>query len=265
MRLNFERKVLLWIVLTILLIGWFCFGALRYTSQIVVVPIVGQVYGFEPYTSTLRLAREDPYVKGVILYFETPGGLAYPCIEIAEEVRTLREVKPVYAVMGGECTSGGYYIASFAEKIYTRKNTITGGVGVLAIWMDYSKYYEKQGIKVWVWSTGREKDFGAPWRPPTEEEKAKIQAEVDRIFNKLLEDIKTNREKLTLEGLEKLKTGKIFLGDKAVKLGLADKIGTIHEAIEDLANLCKLQKPLYITVPANMDYRLRFLHALGIL
>ena len=174
LHLKFDRKTLCWVVLTVVLTAWFCFGALRYTNQIVVVPVVGPVYSFEPYSSMLTVARKDPYVRGVILYLNTPGGLAYPCMEIAEHVKALREVKPVYAVMGGECASGGYYIASFADKIYTHRNTVTGAIGVLAVWMDYSEYYEKQGIKVWVWSTGKEKDFGAPWRPPTEEEKAKI-------------------------------------------------------------------------------------------
>jgi len=265
LHLKFDRKTLCWVALTVVLTAWLCFGALRYTNQIVVVPVVGPVYSFEPYSSMLTLAKKDPYVRGVILYLDTPGGLAYPCLEIGGQVKALRDVKPVYAVMGGECASGGYYIASFADKIYTHRNTVTGAIGVLAVWMDYSEYYEKQGIKVWVWSTGKEKDFGAPWRPPTEEEKAKIQAEVDRIFRKLLDDIKANRETLTVESFSELKTGKVFLGEEAVRLGLADEIGDLHKAVEDLADLYKLQKPLYITVPADMDYRLRFLYALGIL
>lgn len=265
MRLNVEKKTVYFIVFSIILVSWFCFGALRYTNQVVVVPVVGPIYSFEPYISMLTLAQKDPYVEGVILYLDTPGGLAYPCLEIGEKVGVLREFKPTYAVMGGECASGGYYIASFTDKIYTHKNTVTGAIGVLAVWMDYSEYYEKQGIKVWVWSTGKEKDFGAPWRPPTEEEKTKIQAEVDRVFNKILEGIKRNRETLNFEVFQELKTGKTFLGDEAVKLGLADEVGDLYKAIEDMAELCKLKKPLYLVVPADMDYRLRFLHALGII
>jgi len=70
---------------------------------------------------------------------------------------------------------------------------------------------------------------------------------------------------LTVESFNELKTGKVFLGEEAVKLGLADEIGDLHKAVEDLADLYKLQKPLYITVPADMDHKLRFLRALGIL
>jgi len=257
-----DKKTVTWLVFVVLLVSWVGFSCYRYTNQVEIVKVEGPIYDFQKTVSDLSDALNNPNVKAVVLYLNTPGGLAYPCMEIAEYVKTVSEVKPVIVVMGSECASGGYYIASFATKIFTHKNTLTGGIGVLAVWVDLTQYYEKQGIKVWVWSTSKEKDFGAPWRSPTEEEKAAIQNEVNRIFDKILQDIKNNRN-LSSSAVEKVKSGRIFYGDEAISLGLADDIGDLHTAIKEAAKMAGLT--WYITVPSNMDVKLRFLRAMWLL
>jgi len=257
-----RKKILCLIFLAVIFAGWFSFALYRYLNQIVILSITTPIYSFQDVTFELNNALRDPNVKALILYVDSPGGYAYPCIEIAEQVKNFVKEKPLIAVMGSECASGAYYIASFATEVITYNNTITGGIGVLAIWVDLTKYYEEQGIKVWVWSTGKEKDFGAPWRSPTEEEKASIQAEVDRIFNKIMEDIKKNRD-LTPEVAEDVGSGRIIYGYEAVEMGLADKVGDINTAIDDAAKISGLT--LYIVVPSTMDSKARFLRALGLI
>ncbi|MGP3667060.1 MAG: signal peptide peptidase SppA [Candidatus Bathyarchaeota archaeon] len=256
-----RKRFLCLVFLSIIVVGWFSFALCRYFNQIVVLTITTPIYSFQDVTTELNNALRDPSVKALVLYIESPGGYAYPCIEIAEQVKSFVEKKPLIVVMGSECASGAYYIASFATEVITYNNTITGGIGVLAIWVDLTKYYEQQGIKIWVWSTGEGKDFGAPWRSPTEEEKASIQAEVNKIYNKIVEDIKKNRN-LTSEAVEDIKTGRIVYGYEAVKIGLADKVGNINTAIDDAAKISGLT--LYMVVPSTMDSNTRFLRALGL-
>ncbi|MCX8176181.1 MAG: signal peptide peptidase SppA [Candidatus Bathyarchaeota archaeon] len=256
-----KKKFLCLIFIAIIFVGWFSFALCRYLNQIVVLTVTTPIYSFQDVTIELNNALRDSSVKALVLYIESPGGYAYPCIEIAEQVKNFVKKKPLIVVMGSECTSGAYYIASFATEVITYNNTVTGGIGVLAIWVDLTKYYEQQGIKIWVWSTGEEKDFGAPWRSPTENEKASIQAEVNRIFNKITEDIRNNRN-LTSEVVENIKSGRIIYGYEAVEIGLADKVGDINTAIDDAAKISGLT--LYIVVPSNMDSTTRFLRALGL-
>jgi protease-4 len=168
-------------------------------------------------------------------------------------------VKPVIAVMGAYCTSGGYLIASYATKIYTHANTITGGIGVLAVWVDLSEYYEKEGIKVWVWTTGEDKDFGAEWRSPTEEEQTIMQNEVNQLFHIVLSSISSNRQ-LSDINIDNISSGKTFTGDEAVKLGLADEIGDLVDAIKKTQELTNLWN--YMIVLPEMDDRTKILKAL---
>ena len=109
------------------LAGWLLFSYYLYSNQILIVDIQGVITDFHETTLALYRAKVDGNVKAVILYLNTPGGIAYSCLEIASYVKELAQVKPVIAVMGAECASGGYYIASFATYIYVRGNTISSG------------------------------------------------------------------------------------------------------------------------------------------
>jgi len=254
----FNRKHLALGAVIVFLAGWLSFSYYLYTNQILVVGIQGPIEDFQATTLALYNAKVNRNVKAVILYLNTPGGLAYSCLEIASYVKDLAKVKPVIAVMGAECASGGYYIASFANYIYTRENTITGSIGVISVWVDLSEYYERQGIKVWIWTTGEEKDFGAEWRSPTKEENASIRATVDALFAKLVTDIKTNRG-LSKEAVNIISSGAVFLGSSAVDMKLADNIGNIINAQDKAAEMARLWR--FITVTQDMNEVQKFLKA----
>ncbi len=239
--------------------GWFSHAGYIFSNQILVVKIEGSIEDFQSTTLALHRAIINPMVKAVILYFNTPGGDAYSCLEIAGYVEALASVKPVIAVMGPKCASGGYIIASFATYIFAHTYTVTGGIGVISVWVDLTDYYEQEGIKIWVWTAGEEKDFGAEWRRPTEEEREQIQSEVDELFQELLQMIQRNRN-LSSEDLVDASTGNIISGSQAVDLGLVDKIGDILSAEEETKNLAGIWG--YIMVQPEMNNIQRFLKAL---
>ena len=247
-------------IVGVFIVGWFSFAGYIYSNQILFVDIEGPIYDFQSTTLALYQAKLDVNVKGVVIYINTPGGYADSCIEIASYIKSLKESKPVIAVLGQQATSGGYYIASFATQILTYENTVTGGIGVIATWQDLSEYYQKQGIKIWIWKTGTEKDFGADWRSPTQEENATIQSEVNAIFDKLISDIKNNRQNISSSDLELIKTGKVFSGSDAVKIGLADRISNIIESITEVASMTGLWR--FIIATPYMDDKEKFLQAL---
>jgi protease-4 len=245
------------------LVGWFSFAYYGYANQVLIVDIQGTIVDFEATTLALYSAKMDRNVKAVILYLNTPGGMAYPCLEIATYVEALAEEKPVIAVMGAQCTSGGYYIASFATHVYARENTLTGGVGVISVWVDLSAYYEQQGIKIWVWQKGEEKDLGADWRSPTEAENASIQAEVEALFVKLIRDVTTNRNETLAEPAQSiLRSGGVVLGAEAKALGLVDDIGNLINAVEKTVSREMAGLWRFIIVTADMTETQKFLQAL---
>lgn len=255
------RKTFAIVLVVVFLAGWFSFATFLYTNQILFVSIEGVISDFQTTALSLHQAQVNRNIKAVVLYLNTPGGSAYSCIEIAKYVDNVKQVKTVIAIMGAQCASGGYYIASFATHIFTHENTITGGIGVLSVWVDMSKYYNQTGITIWHWENDEatQKDLGADWRPPNEEEQEMIQNEVNEIAKKILNDIKTNRD-LTDEVIEQVATGSLFLGDEAVKLGLADGIGNIITSVEMAVSMTGLWK--FIIVTPDMGDRERFLRTL---
>ncbi len=253
-----RRKLALTLVL-VFMAGWLSYAYYLYSNQIMIIPVTGEIVSFQPTALQLYQAKLDRNVKAVILDLNTPGGYADSAMEIASYVEDLSRVKPVIAVMEDMCASGGYYIASFADYIFTHSNTVTGSIGVIAMWVDMSKYNEKQGINITVWKTGTEKDLGADYRPPTPKEYNDINATVHSIFKTLLTDIQRNRN-LSEDALKTVKTGAAFSGSYAVQLGLADKIGNIVDAVEEAVQRAKTLK--FILVTPDMDTRQRFLRAL---
>jgi protease-4 len=241
------------------LAGWFSFAYYQFTNQILIIPLVGEIVSFQPTALELYQAKLDGHVKAVILDFNTPGGYADSAMEIATYVKELAKVKLVIAVMEDVCASGGYYVASFANYIFTHSNTETGSIGVIAMWVDKSNYYKQQGINITVWKTGSEKDLGADYRPPSKKEFDDINTTVYAIFQILLTDIQTNRN-LSQSTMNILKTGATFSGSEAYQLGLADKIGNIVDAVEEAVR--RTGAPIFISVAPEMDNWHRFLNAL---
>ncbi len=256
------KKSAIVLVVIIIIAAWIGIATYRYANQIVIINIQGEIYEFQNIASQLYAAQIDPNVKIVILYIDSPGGSAYSCLELGNYVNSLALIKPVIAVTGTMCASGAYYIASFATEIITSENALTGGIGAIALWIDLSKYYEKEGIEIWVWTTGEQKDFGAPWKSPSPEDQQKIQENIDYIFERILTDIQRNRN-LSAEDLEEVKSGDIYLGMEAIDFGLADKIGNIYTAIDDAVEKANLTS--YIIVPSSVDNKIKFLHALGLM
>lgn len=253
-------KALAAVLVAAFFFGWFSYAYYLYTNQILLVKIEGPIYDFQEASLAFYKGKTDRNAKAIVLYLNTPGGAAYSCMEIAKYINETRDVKPVIATMGAECASGGYYIASFADHIFTHENTLTGGVGVIAVWVDMSEFYRDQGIVIHVWKTGTEKDLGAEWRPPTEEENASIQEEVNKIFDAVLYTIQKNRE-LSDEVMDIIAGGGTFSGSTAVEeLGLADEIGNIVDAEEGAAETAGLWKSIVVT--PEMDCWERFLKAL---
>ncbi len=254
-----DKKILVSVLMVVFLAGWLSFAYYLYSNQILIVPILDEIVGSSEVYYSLRQGKDDNNVKAVILYLNTPGGDAYASMEIADFVGELAKAKPVIAVMEDICASGGYYIASFADYIFTRTYTVTGSIGVISVWVDMSGYYKQQGINITVWTTGTEKELGADWRGPTKEEYDEIDSTVNSIFQILLTNIQQNRN-LSKDTLDTIKTGAAFSGSDAVQLGLADKIGDLVDAVEEAVTRTGMLK--FIIVSSYMDERQKFLKAL---
>ena len=220
-----------------------------------------------------RQMAERKQVKAVLLRVDSPGGAVGACDQIYKLLSDFKAHtgKKLVVSMGSVAASGGYYISVVADAIYAEPTTITGSIGVLSAWPVLKGTMEKLGIEwVIVRSSGTQawKAARNPFEKPTAYQIAELQALIDKI-HKRFEDIVTRERggkvrtttvtrtynlpgggNLTVEETEPF-NGRIFLADRAVQLGLVDRVGYFDDAIRAAARLAGLTRPKVVA------YRLR--------
>lgn len=193
--------------------------------------------GGDTLVAELEAIRRSDRYRGVILELDTPGGAVLPSAEVSEEVRKLRDdgIK-VLAWMRGTTASGGYYIASQADRIVAAPDTLTGSIGVILEYFDASGLARKVGVQPIVIKSGALKDMGSPFRDLTAEERRVLQKMIDEAYARFVDAVASGRD-LDRAEVRSLADGRIYTGEQAAKNGLVDELGTRSEAYAALAKL----------------------------
>jgi len=203
------------------------------TAPIGVVEVEGVIMDSKDTVRKLLKAEEDDNIKAIIVRVNSPGGAVGPTQEIYEEIRRIDKIKPVYASFGTVAASGGYYIGAACRKIYSNAGAMTGSIGVIMNFMNFSKLYEFAKVKPEIIKAGKYKDIGNMARDMTDEEKLLLTEMTDNVHDQFIMDIFKVREKIIVDGLEGLKRyaqGQIFSGQEAKDRGLVDEIAGLWEA-----------------------------------
>jgi protease-4 len=195
-----------------------------------------------PITAELRKLADDEEIGGVVLWIDSPGGGVSAVTEIYDEVQRLDMRKPVVAYVGGVAASGGYYLAVACDKIVAKPDAILGSLGVIYVHEDLTEYFKMFGIKIEVIKTGEDKDLGAPWRPLSNEDRANIEDMINEDFDKFIYVVSKGRN-LSIEEVLKYSDGNVWSGTQAVSYKLADRVGTLDTAIEELKVTAGLKNP----------------------
>ena len=152
---------------------------------------------------------------------------------------------PIVVSMGDVAASGGYYIACVADSIFAQPNTITGSIGVFAMIPNMSSFFKnKLGVTFDRVQTSTYAGSLTITKPLNPQEKKIIQREVDNIYNDFKMRVAEGRKKDTAY-IDSIAQGRVWTGERAVDIGLADKIGGIEVAIRSAALLAKLKEKEY--------------------
>ena len=181
----------------------------------------------------LDLAAADPAVKGILLDVDSNGGQAGGVFDLADRVLGLRGVKPVYAVADEACLSAAYALACGAERLYVTQTGAVGSIGVVALHADQSGADEKAGVRYDYITAGDRKADANPHAPLSDEARATLQAEVDRLYG-LFTGMVARCRNLPDAQVREQQAG-VYFGANAVAAGLADQVGTFATALTDLS------------------------------
>jgi len=184
----------------------------------------------------LNKAFADAGSVAVVLHINSPGGSPVQAGMIVDEIRRLRKGypnKPLYVVVDEICASGGYYIASAADRIYVNKASIIGSIGVLMDGFGFTGTMEKLGVERRLLTAGENKGFLDPFSPQSEKHKQHAQTMLKEIHEQFIEVVRAGRGKRLHETPEMF-SGLFWTGAKAIDMGLADDLGSVDSVARDV-------------------------------
>jgi protease-4 len=196
--------------------------------------------GGDTVAQLLRDARFDESIDALVLRIDSPGGSVFASEVIRREVEALRAAgKPVVASMSSTAASGGYYIAMGADQIWASPATITGSIGVLAVFPTFERTLNKFGLHVdGIGTTELSGDFRLD-RSLSDAAAELLQLRVDANYSSFVEHVAEARG-LTFEQADEIAQGRVWSGDDAARIGLVDQLGGFDDALDAAAELADL-------------------------
>ena len=186
--------------------------------------------------SSLLAAFENESSAGVVLRINSPGGSPVQAGMINDEIHRLRELypkKPFYVVVEDICASGGYYVAVASDQILVDKASLVGSIGVIMEGFGFTGLMEKLGVTRRMITSGSNKGMLDPFSKENPKQVEMIKTMIDEIHQQFIEVVKKGRGD-RLKDVPDLFSGRVWNGEQAVKIGLADGYGTVDTVARDI-------------------------------
>jgi protease-4 len=216
--------------------------------------------GSDTLAGQLREARFDEDVKAVVLRIDSPGGSTFASEVIRREVNEIKAAgKPIVASMSTLAASGGYYIAMDADRIVASPATLTGSIGIFAMFPTFQRSLERVGVHVDGIGTTALSGAFSPLRPMGEPTREILQQSIEHEYARFIGMVAKSR-KQEVAAIAAIAQGRVWSGADAKKLGLVDQLGGYQDAIELAAKLARLGKEYDVE---HYDVEVGFGEALG--
>ncbi|OQW75567.1 MAG: S49 family peptidase [Proteobacteria bacterium ST_bin11] len=211
-------------------------------EHVAIVDVLGQIVQGEAASADmviegLRDAAKDKNSKGIILNINSPGGSPVQSSYIYEEIRRLKVEHPqlpIYAVVGDMCASGGYYVASAADKIFVNQASIIGSIGVIMNGFGFTTVLDKLGVERRLLTAGDHKAMLDPFSPVNQQESKHMQSLLDQVHQQFIGAVRDGRgNRLKEAEAPDMFSGLIWTGAEGVRLGLADDFGSVDSVARE--------------------------------
>jgi protease IV len=218
-------------------------------DRIAIVPVVGEIIdgradagtaGGETIARHIFDATADSAVKAIVLRVDSPGGSVLASERIRSALLHAKAKRlPIVVSMANVAASGGYWVATPADKIFAEPDTITGSIGVFAVLPSFERTLANIGVGADGIETtplsGQPDLFGGP----NEAFDTLAQASVEDIYGRFTGLVAASR-KLPIARVREIAEGRVWAGGTARQLGLVDAFGGLEEAVAEAARLARL-------------------------
>ncbi len=197
---------------------------------------IGEKAGSEKIITGIKKAFEHEDTAGIVLEINSPGGSPVQSAYIFDEIMRLKKKHdsiPLYAVVTDIAASGGYFVASAADKIYVNKSSLVGSIGVRLDAFGFVDLMQKLGIERRLLTAGENKGLFDPFLPEQDAQKAHLQSMLDQVHGHFIDAVKQGRGD-RLDQSQDIFSGLIWSGEQSLELGLADAYGTTRSVAREL-------------------------------
>ena len=235
MSLNSLKSVKSWLGRTV-------FGWCRRRSRVTVVRLSGVIGGgglgrsgltLRGVAEQLERAFETSRLSAVALVINSPGGSPVQSALMARRIRELADEKkvPVLAFVEDVAASGGYWLACAADEIFADQNSVVGSIGVISAGFGFQELIARHGIERRVHVTGERKMMLDPFRPEAPGDVERLKALQAEIYDSFKEMVRLRRGDRLRDDDDGVFSGEIWLGRRAVELGLIDSLGELTTVV----------------------------------
>jgi protease-4 len=181
----------------------------------------------------------DKGIKAVVLRINSGGGNSLVSENLWREITITRKDKPVVVSFGDVSASGAYYLSCNADSIFAEPNCITGSIGVFSILPNTQQFFKnKLGVTFDGVKTAPDADAITITKPLTAMQKRYFQNEVDSIYQDFKSRVAAGR-KISIDYVDSIAQGRVWSGERALQLGLVDRMGGLQDAIDCAARMAK--------------------------
>ena len=208
------------------------------------IQLLGPIMDVSEVLNKIEKAEKDDAIKGVLLSVDSPGGAVSPSIEIAYAIKRLKEKKPVVVYAKGTIASGSYYASIWANEIIANPGSMVGSIGVIMQGANLSGIMEKLGISTQTVKAGKYKQIGTPDRKWTDYEVNELNKVIQGTYNMFTQDVADARG-LDIKKRDLYANAHILTAQQAKDVGLIDTLGVSYDAKKRVAELAKVQNPVW--------------------
>lgn len=193
----------------------------------------------------IRKAAQDKKIKAIVLRVNSPGGSGSASDIIWREVVEARKKKPVIVSMSDVAASGGYYISMAADSIVAQPGSIVGSIGVFAGKFSLKGLYGKLGVTKEELKRGENADLFTENKRFTARQRELLKKYIDDFYRIFVRKVAEGRHK-SYEEIDRIAQGRVWTGRQGLEIGLVDKLGGLHEAIQIAKKMAGISADQYV-------------------
>jgi signal peptide peptidase SppA len=189
----------------------------------------------EMFSQVFNRTIADKSIGAVVIDTDSPGGSVAGIQELSDLIYNARGTKPIISVVNSLMASAAFWIGSSADEIVMTPSGQIGSVGVVATHVDQSAANEQLGRKITIIKAGKYKAESNPFEPLTDDAAANMQNEVDSYYSDFVDALARNRDTTAKRVQDGFGQGRMVRANEAIAAGMADRVGTLDQVVEQLA------------------------------